>query len=403
MCITQDALAKIKRCVKQGGEAAAREAEYYIARELEQPAAAVKMRCLHLLEVLFQRSKLFRQAVAADCRGLFGCVLPEVSKSLNVKGTQAELGALRNLSLQLLAQWDASHGAHLPELHALCRFLSEVHRVQLDTAETDRTRAAELDRLLAARTSRVIKELEEQATAIEDNLNEIDAAFNVLFPRIVDEAPTEEAAGAMTNQGKISEDDNNNDNEVDDEDEDEYEDIAWESADEIDHAPASAGRTGFADSGGYSMQDTMAILGIHNMSFTLTISLGQAERLHGEESGGDDLLNHLKDCLRALRRHHIQRVAEWKVTLTRYSARSVEQQRDDAGVFDRTLREPVQRWLRWIEGITARINDVQQRCSDISHDRKQQQQQQQIRRKRPAELATEDNGESQKALRSETV
>src|SRR5690606_14502988 len=122
----------------------------------------------------------------ADSRQLFACVLSEMAKPFKVKGTDEEIRELRSTSLQLLAQWDASHGQHLPELHALCRYLREVHQVRLeDAAETERARVADHDRLLIARTRRVITELEEQSRAIEENLDEIDASFNVLFPRIV--------------------------------------------------------------------------------------------------------------------------------------------------------------------------------------------------------------------------
>jgi hypothetical protein len=156
--VHQEAVGHLKNALKAGDRGTACDAYHYLRTEFSNTRTDVKKRCLNAINVLFLRSKHFREVTCADIRQLAASVLVEVDNSMFILTINAHVlhlhlhlsrylsmhdeqqycmaavgvaGDVRQAMLAMLELWDIRFGSLYPQLRALCRFLRESKRVEM--------------------------------------------------------------------------------------------------------------------------------------------------------------------------------------------------------------------------------------------------------------------------------
>lgn len=185
---------------------------HYLSAELFKNSSVARIKTLHIIDALFHSSQDFRRVVnksidaVARCGGLLR-TLSNQSIAHEAAHDHAEQVTAR--VLELLALWDHVYGNHLPQLHALTRYLRESERVKLPNIATalkrlkqqrqeeERTR----QRKVFLRSAQVMQEVDEVLFRAAKCMDAMDQCLLILFPPLpelegTEEVPTEDEAGA---------------------------------------------------------------------------------------------------------------------------------------------------------------------------------------------------------------
>ncbi len=157
------------------------------------------MRALLIIDILFQRSKLFRSIVADNVKLIAQCA--GFLNSLNPTNTQngvasTHMTEVENTVKQLLESWDRNYGSKYPQIHAVVRFCKETLGIQMPNVQANaRRRTEEIaeQQLLVAnvvllKASKIVdSELSTTALQIDRIVNRVTESFAIIFPHMGDD------------------------------------------------------------------------------------------------------------------------------------------------------------------------------------------------------------------------
>ncbi|KAF9186385.1 hypothetical protein BGZ50_002480 [Haplosporangium sp. Z 11] len=293
--------------------------------QLQRKHAQIRYSSTQLIAELFQRSHVFRELLVADYSIFLQLTVGIHQNILPPPILFAE--KTKQLAISLTNEWNAKYGAVYKQIALGYEFLR--YHLKVDFTDlvpvTEEARSAEQraqeemsKRLRQKRYEKVASEMEEKAEDIQDNLRKMDSCFDILVPKLDDEAALNAVfdASAGSNHDDVSVDAEEMENE-----EDEREDSDADAEAPMRHDPLGVFENALGSN-----------------RYKLTINVNKDNPVDVEESEeNSEVFTTLRECYRLIVKKHWPMVMEWLDVLMKADRESGERRQE----YDRLLRSAI--------------------------------------------------------------
>ncbi len=285
---------------------ALRDSFYYLSIDLKRKNGINRLRALQVIDILFQRSKLFRSIVADNVKLIAQSagLLNTLSSSSMENSASTHTTEVENTVKRLLESWDNEYGSKYPQIHAVVRFCKETLGIQMPNVQANARRRTEeiaeqqlrVGNIAILQATKIVdQELPSTALQVDRIVRRVTECFAILFPRMGD-------GGAAVMVGV--------DEDVVDWDDD-YSDVQWvddNDNDEVDEEDVNESRSAVA----FHSSDVLA----GSVPYTLEISLSRtAEDIRTADN--EVLLETIRELAGQLIKHVVPRLRQWREILRR--------------------------------------------------------------------------------------
>ncbi|KAG0267612.1 hypothetical protein BG011_002920 [Mortierella polycephala] len=290
--------------------------------QLQRKHAQIRYSSTQLIAELFQRSHVFRELLVADYSIFLQLTVGIHQNTLPPPILFAE--KTKQLAISLTNEWNAKYGAVYKQIALGYEFLRYHLKVDFTNLVpvTEEARSAEQRaqeemsrRLRQKRFEKVTREIEEKAEDIQDNLRKMDSCFDILVPKLDDEAVLSAVfnASAGNNHGDVSVD-----------------------AEEMENEEIE-GEGSNADSETPMQHDPLGVFenALGSNRYKLTINVNKDNPVDVEESEeNSEVFTTLRECYRLIVKKHWPMVMEWLDVLMKADRESGERRQE----YDRLLK-----------------------------------------------------------------
>ncbi|GJJ72900.1 UV-stimulated scaffold protein A [Entomortierella parvispora] len=319
--------------------------------QLQRKHAQIRYSSTQLIAELFQRSHVFRELLVADFSVFLQLTVGIHQNTLPPPILFAE--KTKQLAISLTNEWNGKYGAVYKQIALGYEFLRYHLKVDFTNLVpvTEEARSAEQraqeelsKRIRQRKFEKAAAELEDQSDAIQENLKRMDSCFDILVPKLDDDATLQSIfqTSSESVDGDDDDDDGDGGDEQDGQDDGGVELDDIENENEMNEALIRHDPMGIYDNA----------LGSSRYKLTIEVNKDNPVDVH-ESEDNSELFATLRECYRLIVKKHWPLVMDWLDAFMKADA--------DSGV----QRAEYDRLLKLAINLKKDVADAKSKCEDL--------------------------------------